>query len=200
MFPEVVLSVDTRHAETARAALAAGADVINDVTGLGDPEMGHVIAKSGCGTVLMHLRGEFATMHRLPPLEDPFQTVSDGFAEILKRTKIAGIAADQVVLDPGFGFGKNLDENFPILARLHEWHKLGFPLLVGLSRKSFLGNVLGGRPPEGRGPASLAAMTAAALSGAHLFRVHDVEASRDALQIADRIRMYDVRLQRRFDT
>jgi len=186
-FPEVLFSIDTRHAETARAALAAGADVINDVSGLMDPAMGKVIAESGCGAVLMHLRGVFATMHQLGPLADPCQTVSDGFVELLNRARIAGIGADQIVLDPGFGFGKNLDENFPLLARIGEWHELGYPLLAGVSRKSFLGNALGGRPPEGRGPATLAAITSAALSGVHLLRVHDVAESRDALQIVDRI-------------
>jgi dihydropteroate synthase len=186
-FPEMLFSVDTRHAETARAALASGADIVNDVSGLRDPDMGQVIAESGCGAILMHLRGVFATMHRLGPLADPCKTVSDGFVEILERAVSCGIGVDQIVLDPGFGFGKNLDENFTLLARIGEWHELGYPLLAGVSRKSFLGNALGGRPPEGRGPATLAAITAAALSGVHLLRVHDVAESRDALQIVDKI-------------
>lgn len=204
-FPDTPLSVDTRRAETARAALAAGATIINDVSGLAaeggagavkvgeagvNPEalsMAAVIAQSGCGAVLMHLRGEFATMHRLPPLTDPMACVREGLAAILARARASGIRQRQIMLDPGFGFGKNLRENFPLLRHLADLDALGCPLLVGVSRKSFLGEVVGGKPPEERLFATVAAVTAAILAGAHLIRVHDVVACRDAARVADAI-------------
>ncbi|HEY7856587.1 MAG TPA: dihydropteroate synthase [Terriglobales bacterium] len=182
-FPDALLSIDTRHASTAAAALDFGADIINDVTGLGDPAMAPLLARTGCGAILMHHRGEFATMHRLPDLADPLATVLAGLAAIRDHATAAGITLDQITLDPGFGFGKNLDQNFPVLAGLDQLHTLGAPLLVGLSRKSFLGP----GPPEQRLPATLAASTAALLAGAHILRVHDVAATRAAAAIADRL-------------
>ncbi len=187
-FPDTVLSVDTRHAEVARRALDTGADIINDVTGLGDPAMPALLAASRCGCVLMHLRGSFATMHQLPPLDDPLQTVLVGLGSVVAQAQASGIAAAHVVLDPGFGFGKNLDENYPLLAHFDRLHVLGFPLLVGVSRKSFVGKTLGDVPPEARLAGTLAATTAAVLAGAHVVRAHDVAATRDALRIADAIR------------
>jgi len=200
--PGVLLSVDTRHAATAARALAAGADIINDVSGLDDPAMGPLLAASTCGVILMHHRGEFSSMHRLPPLADPVACVRDGLASLAHRAARAGLAPLRLVLDPGFGFGKNLDENFPLLAHLDEFHALGFPLLVGMSRKSFLrrgpqwhplalpGPLAPGAsvpPPEDRLAASLAATTAAILAGAHLVRVHDVAPTLEAARIADRV-------------
>lgn len=184
--PEVLLSADTRHAATAAQALAAGANIINDVTGLDDPALGALIARSGCGAVLMHHRGEFATMQRLPPLADPLACVRSGLEAIAARARTAGIAPEQVVLDPGFGFGKNLDENFPLLAGLDELHALGFPLLAGMSRKSFL-RAHPAQAPEQRLEASIAAATAAVLAGVHLLRVHDPGPTRAAVAIADRL-------------
>lgn len=203
-FPAALLSADTRRASVAAAALAAGADIINDVGGLGvnaapaagsdaiaaggeSPAMAHILAASDCGIVAMHARGEFATMHRLPPLADPSACAREGLRAILAQARAAGIDADRLVLDPGFGFGKNLDENFPLLAHLNELRSLGRPLLVGLSRKSFLGHAAGDRPPAERLPASLAALTAAVLRGAAVVRAHDVAASRDAARIADAV-------------
>jgi len=200
--PGVLLSVDTRHAATAARALAAGADIINDVSGLDDPAMGAVLAASACGVILMHHRGDFASMHRLPPLPDPVACVREGLASLAHRAARAGLAPVRLMLDPGFGFGKNLDENFPLLAHFDEFHALGFPLLVGMSRKSFLRRGPQWRPvaapgplsppesaspPEDRLAASLAAATAAALAGAHVVRVHDVAPTLEALRIADRI-------------
>ncbi|HET9783935.1 MAG TPA: dihydropteroate synthase [Terriglobales bacterium] len=185
-FPAALLSVDTRHGATARRALDAGADIINDVSGLEDAELAAVCKASRCGVVLMHSRGEFASMHRLPPLADPLATVEAGLEAIAGRAGAAGLAPERMVLDPGFGFGKNLDENFPLLAGLDRLHRLGCPLLVGLSRKSFLRND-SAQPPEERLPASLAAATAAALAGAHIVRTHDVAATVAALRIADRL-------------
>lgn len=183
-FPQALLSADTRHAATARAALQAGADIINDVSGLADPALAGVCAASPCGLVLMHSRGDFATMHHLPPLADPLATVAEGLAAILERAAAAGIAAERIVLDPGFGFGKNLHENFPLLAGLDHLHRFARPLCAGLSRKSFL-RLHPGQPPADRLPASLAAATAAALAGAHLIRTHDPAPTRQALHCAD---------------
>jgi dihydropteroate synthase len=182
--PEALISADTRHAATAERALAAGADIINDVTGLENPDMANLIARSGCGAVLMHHRGEFATMQRLPPLADPLGCVREGLEAIAARARAAGIEAEQIVLDPGFGFGKNLTENLPVLGRLDELHALGYPLLAGLSRKSFL-RAAPEQGPEHRLEASLAAATAAVLAGAHLLRVHDVGPTRGAVAVAD---------------
>lgn len=194
-WPQCWISADTRHAAVARAALDAGADAINDVTGLGHgPEaeaagegqaMARVIAASGCGAVLMHRRGDFATMHRLPALPDPLGAVRAGLEAIAAGAASAGIAKECIVLDPGFGFGKNGPENVPLLAGLDRLHALGFPLLAGLSRKSFIGGLLGGVPPEARLYGTLAALTAAILHGAAIVRVHDVAAARDAARIAD---------------
>lgn len=186
-YPEVLISVDTYHASTAAMVLDAGADIINDVTGLGDSAMGPLLARSGAGAILMHTRGAFGSMHRLPPLPDPVATVTDGFHAILERARRAQLADAQVMLDPGFGFGKNLDENFPLLAHFAQWHPLGFPLLSALSRKSFLGHALGGVPSEERLYATVAALTASILQGAHVLRVHDVRPAVDAARIADRI-------------
>ncbi|MGH9414025.1 MAG: dihydropteroate synthase [Terriglobales bacterium] len=188
-FPDALVSADTRHAATAAAALAAGADIINDVTGGGDPAMLPVLARARCGVVLMHHRGEFMTMQHLPPLSDPLAAVQAGLGAIVERVREAGVAAERVMLDPGFGFGKNLDENIPVLAGLDRLHALGRPLLAGLSRKSFLrhGSVDPDAGPEQRLPASLAAATAAALAGAHMLRVHDVGPTVAAARIADRL-------------
>ena len=187
-FPQAVLSVDTRHAAVARRALGVGADIINDVSGLGDAAMPALLAESGCGSVLMHLRGTLATMHQLPPQDDPLPDVLLGLRAVVERARAAGIAATTVVLDPGFGFGKNGDENYRLLAQLERLHGLGFPLLVGLSRKSFIGRTLDQAPPEARLAGTLAATAVAVLAGAHLVRAHDVAATRDAVRIADALR------------
>lgn len=185
-FPQALLSADTRHPDTARRALDAGADIINDVTGLEAPEMAALVAASGCGAVLMHHRGAFASMHRLPPLADPLGTVLAELRAARDRALAAGVRAEQLMLDPGFGFGKHLDENFPLLAGLEAFAALDAPLLVGLSRKSFLRAAPTGAP-EHRLAASLAAATAAALAGAHCVRVHDVAETVAAMRVADRV-------------
>lgn len=180
-FPRALLSADTRHPATALRALDAGADIINDVTG--SPEAyGHTHG----GLVLMHHRGDFATMHRQPPLPDPAATVEAGLEAILANALSVGIAPERIVLDPGFGFGKNLDENFPLLASLDRFHRFERPLLVGLSRKSFL-RTTPAQPPEDRLPASLAAATAAVLAGAHIVRTHDPAPTRAALSLPDHL-------------
>ena len=194
--PDAILSIDTYKAKTARAAIAAGAEIVNDVSGfLWDPEMASACAELQCGVVLMHTRGRSSEWRTQPPLPHK-EVVPLVLRELEQRSRIAldsGVSQSNLVLDPGFGFGKSTDENYPLLARFAELHALGFPLLAGLSRKSFLGRTLAeiyGRQilPDRRVHATLAAITAAVLSGAHLVRVHDVAPARDAVAIADAIR------------
>lgn len=168
------LSVDTRKGEVARRALDAGADLINDVGALADPEVGRAAAAAGCPLVLMHSRGDLATMQRGIRFDDLLAEVRAELAEALERARALGVDPDQVVLDPGLGFGKTPEQNLLLLRRLDALAGLGRPLLVGASRKSFLGHFAGGVPPERRLPGSLAAAAWAAAGGAALLRVHDV--------------------------
>jgi dihydropteroate synthase len=193
--PHAVLSVDTYKAETARAALTAGAEIINDVSGLAwDGGMAGVCAELGAGVVLMHTRGrpeEWSTQPQLAP--DALLTmVREGLAASMAAAERAGIAREAIVLDPGYGFGKRFGENYVLLARQAELLALGRPLMAGLSRKSFLGHTLrrfygGDAPVEARENASLAAMTAAILHGAAMVRVHAVRPAVEAARIADAI-------------
>jgi dihydropteroate synthase len=195
--PGAVISVDTYKAETARAAAAAGAEIVNDVSGLAwDRELAHVCAETGSGMVLSHTRGRPDEWRAQPQLEADalLDMVREGLATGLAAARAAGVAAEAVVLDPGYGFGKRFGENFTLLARQAELLALGRPLLAGLSRKSFLGQALaplyGGEPApvRGREAASLAAMTTAILHGASIVRVHQVRAAVEAARIADAIR------------
>jgi dihydropteroate synthase len=194
--PQTVLSVDTYKAATARAALAAGAEIVNDISGFTwDREMPAVCAEAGCGVILMHTRGrpdEWRTQTQLAP-EPLLALVRSGLASSLATAARAGIAADAVVIDPGYGFGKRFGENFSLLAQQAELLALGRPLLAGVSRKSFLGHALaplfGGQsaPIEARETASVAALVAAILHGASLVRVHVVRPAVEAARIADAI-------------
>jgi len=190
--PKAIVSIDTYKAQVARAAIEAGAEIANDVSALRwDSEMARTVAELRCGVVLMHMRGSPAEWRTLPPLDDPTELVARELEERAQAAIAAGIARERIVLDPGFGFGKRLDENYPLLARFDELHKLGFPLLAGLSRKSFIGRTLAKNgndlPPHERLYGSLAAVTAAILKGAHIVRVHDVQSTAQAVRIADRI-------------
>lgn len=196
--PEAVLSVDTFHAATARRAIEAGAEIVNDVSGhQWDPAMAEVCAAAGCGVVLMHTRGRPQDWRSQLPLDadEVVPLVLDGLKGCLKAALDAGITRERIVLDPGFGFGKRLDENYPLLARLDELRKLNMPTLVGVSRKSFLANAVAQKmavapeslASEDRLNATTAANTAAILGGAHILRVHDVRAAVEAVAIADRI-------------
>jgi dihydropteroate synthase len=182
--PDAVVSVDTYKALTARAALAAGAEIVNDVSGFAwDPAVAEVCAELGAGVVLTHTRGRPEDWRAQPQLEP----------DVLLATERAGISTDSIVLDPGYGFGKRFGENYALLARQAELLELGRPLLAGLSRKSFLGHTLaslfGGEaaPTVARENASLAAMTAAILNGASIVRVHAVRPAVEAARIADAI-------------
>ncbi len=174
------ISVDTRKAAVARAALAAGADLVNDVAALADPEMAALVAESGCPVVLMHARGELGTMQSTIAFDDVVAEVRAELAAARARALGHGVAADRVVLDPGLGFGKTATQNLRLLGELERLVELGSPILVGASRKSFLA-VGADTPPAERLPASLAAAARAADAGAALLRVHDVAATRQFL-------------------
>jgi dihydropteroate synthase len=185
--PETIVSVDTSSAEVAAASLAAGARVVNDVTALGDPAMASVVADAGAGLVLMHMRGTPATMQSDPHYADAAAEIAAFLRERLARARNAGVAEDCIALDPGIGFGKSARHNFELLARLEEITALGRPVLVGVSRKSFLA------APEPlaldqRLEAGLAATSIAVFLGARLVRTHDVPATVRAVRIADALR------------
>ena len=169
------VSVDTRHAATMRAALDAGAAIINDVTGLAhDPDAAAVVAAAGCPVILMHMRGTPATMRDLAVYRDVALDVAEELAGRVAAAEAAGIARGRIVLDPGIGFAKTPAQNLSLLARLPLFHTLGCPLLVGVSRKSFIG-LYGNEPDAARRlPGSLAAGLAALGGGASILRVHDV--------------------------
>jgi dihydropteroate synthase len=196
--PEAIVSIDTYHAETARMAIEAGAEIVNDVSGhLWDAEMASVCAALGCGAVLMHTRGRPQEWRGLPGLApDELMAMVRGDLEVRVSAALdAGVAREAIVLDPGVGFGKAFDENYPLLGRLDELGALGFPILAGVSRKGFLRRTLeqagAVREPRSAADALLdattAANTAAILAGAHILRAHDVAPARAAAAVADRI-------------
>ena len=181
------VSVDTRRSGVAEAALAAGAEIVNDVSGLAhDARMAEVVRAAGAGVILMHMRGEPRTMDALASYRDVASEVASELAACRDRALAAGIARDAVVLDPGLGFAKRPEHNLALLDRLGSLTALGHPVMVGPSRKRFLGAVTG-RPVEQRDAATAAACVAARLRGARLFRVHDVASAREALNVADAI-------------
>jgi dihydropteroate synthase len=185
---DLPLSVDTRKAAVAAAALAAGADLINDISALADPDMAEVVRRAGCPIVLMHSRGALASMQSGIAFTDVVREVRDELATSARRAESAGIDRDAIVIDPGLGFGKRGGQNLELLRHLPELASLGYPLLVGASRKSFLGEAGGADAGAAdRLPESLAAAAAAARGGAHLLRVHDVAATRRFLSTLDRI-------------
>ncbi|HET9087766.1 MAG TPA: dihydropteroate synthase [Acidobacteriaceae bacterium] len=194
--PRTILSIDTYKAATATAAVAAGAEIVNDVSGfLWDEAMAPTCVRLGCGVVLTHTRGRMAEWHTLPRLarEEVVPQVMRGLEECLRNALAAGVTPASIMLDPGFGFGKRMEENYPLLAHLDDFHRLGHPVLAGTSRKAFLGRALAAiygqdAPANQRGNATLASVTAAALAGAHIVRVHNVKVAREAVAIADAIR------------
>jgi dihydropteroate synthase len=185
---DVPISIDTRRPEVARRALEAGADIVNDVAGLRDPEMRRVVARTGAAAIVMHMRGEPATMQADLRYDDLVSEVFDWLADACERAESEGIAPAKLLVDPGLGFGKAPEHNLELVAHLGEFRSLGYPLLVGASRKSFLGWVLGGASMEEREEAGLAAAVAASLRGADIVRVHDVRPTVRALALADRLR------------
>lgn len=182
---DLPLSADTRKAAVARAALDAGAHAINDVSGLADPEMAGVVARTDAGLVLMHMRGTPATMQSLTDYGDVVEDVAAELAASLARADGAGIARERVVLDPGIGFAKTAEQNLELIASLRRLEaRLGRPVLLGASRKSFIGALLGGIPAAERDAGTAGACVAGLARGARLFRVHDVRGARQALDVA----------------
>jgi len=190
--PAAVLSVDTYKADVARAAVGAGAEIVNDVSGFRwDARMAKTVAELKCGAVLMHMRGRPEEWRSLPPPGDIVLLVKRELKEWAEKAVLAGVRRERIVLDPGFGFGKSFDENYPLLGRFNELQVTGFPLLAGTSRKSFIGRTLAkdgkDAPPEDRLYGTLATQTALILKGAHIVRTHDVKAAVDAARVADKI-------------
>jgi len=189
----IPISVDTRKAEVAEAALDAGAEIVNDVSGLRtDPQVGEVARRARAPLILMHMRGTPQTMQRGPFARDVIGDVLAGLRDSLARAQRAGLAKSQLFLDPGIGFGKKFEQNFEILARLPELARLGCPIVIGTSRKAFLGKVLAApsgpdAPPGERLLGTAATVTAAILGGAHIVRVHDVAEMVRVARFADHI-------------
>jgi dihydropteroate synthase len=179
---DIPVSIDTYKAAVAEAALKEGARIINDVWGLQrDPDMARVVAAAGAAVVIMHNR------ERVEPTIDILEDIRAFFVNSLARARAAGIREDRIVLDPGIGFGKTLEQNLSVLARLDELHEFGFPLLLGTSRKSFIGRLSPSEPRE-RLPGTVAANTFAVLARVAILRVHDVAAQVQALRVAEAIR------------
>ena len=188
----IPISVDTYKASTAAAAIAAGASLVNDVSGLRyEPALADVVARHGAAIVLMHTRGRSSRMYEQALYHDVIAEVLDELRQSMAFATSAGVAAEHVILDPGLGFAKNAAHTFQALARLDEFAGLGRPLLVGPSRKSFLTKPLGGSvPAPDRDWATAAAVTTAVLAGAHIVRVHAVPEMRQVVRVADEIRRY----------
>ncbi|MCP4658578.1 MAG: dihydropteroate synthase [bacterium] len=179
---DAVLSVDTRKGSVAHRALVAGADLINDVGGLRDPQLAEVVAEAGCPVVVMHSRGELGTMQREICFAELTREVTEDLRDAGERARAAGIACEQLIFDPGIGFGKTGEQNIELLAELDRLHALGRPILVGASRKSFIAAV-SSAPPRERLGGSLAAAAWAARWGAAIVRVHDVAETVQLLRV-----------------
>jgi len=184
----IPISLDTSSAEVAEAAIAAGAEIVNDVTALrGDPHLAQVAARRKVPVILMHMHGEPRTMQKKPFARNVVKDVAAGLRRAVAVATKAGIPRSQIVLDPGIGFGKSYAQDFGLIAQLPEFSKLGFPLLVGTSRKKFIGRVLGGRPVTERLYGTAATVTASILGGAHIVRVHDVAEMVQVARVADAV-------------
>ncbi|HEV3470601.1 MAG TPA: dihydropteroate synthase [Pyrinomonadaceae bacterium] len=187
----VPLSVDTTKAAVARAALAAGAEIVNDISGLRfDPPLADEAARAGAGLVLMHSRGTRETLHALPPVEDVMGEVTRGLRRSIAEAVGRGVARSCIAVDPGIGFGKSQEQNVELLARLDRLARefADFPLLVGPSRKRFIGALAGVEAPAERLHGTMASVTAAILGGASIVRVHDVRPAVETARVADAIK------------
>ena len=178
----VTISVDTTKLEVARLALEAGAHVINDIRGLDDPALAALVAEAGAGVVLMHMQGTPRTMQDDPRYDDVVREVRDDLARRVARAEGAGIPRARIAIDPGIGFGKRTAHNLELLRGLDQLAPIGCPILIGTSRKGFLGKLIG-RPLDDRMVASVASALAAAAGGARILRVHDVGPTVDALKV-----------------
>jgi len=185
--PDLPISIDTRHPAIATDALAAGASVVNDISGGADEEMLPIVAKAGAGLVLMHMRGDPATMQDAPLYEDVVAEVHEYLRERVEAAIFAGVDADRLCVDPGIGFGKTVDHNLQLLRSIGVFGDLDAAVLVGASRKRFVGALSGADEPRDRLEGSLAAAILAAASGADIVRVHDVLSTVRALRVADAV-------------
>jgi len=195
----IPISIDTRKSSVAEIAIGAGAEIINDVSGLNhDPRVAEVAALRRVPLILMHMRGEPRTMQKAPFARNVMKDVTQGLRASIQKARRAGVSKSQIIIDPGIGFGKSFEQNYEILRRLPELAKLGYPLLVGTSRKGFLGRTLtlarkssAGKiesvPAEERIWATAATVTASILGGAHIVRVHDVAEMAQVVSVADRL-------------
>ncbi|WEJ87747.1 MAG: dihydropteroate synthase [Klebsiella huaxiensis] len=181
---EVWISVDTSKPEVIRESARVGAHIINDIRSLTEPGALEAAAETGLPVCLMHMQGQPKTMQEAPKYADVFADVERFFVEHIVRCEQAGISKEKLLLDPGFGFGKNLSHNYELLARLGEFHHFGLPLLVGMSRKSMVGQLLNVGPTE-RLNGSLACAVIAAMQGVQIIRVHDVKETVEALRVVE---------------
>ncbi len=185
---DAVVSIDTTSSKVARFAIDCGAAIINDVSaGRDDPEIFKLTAHSGAAIILMHMLGEPKTMQEKPEYEDVVVQVGDFLAKRIEAAQKAGVAKEKVIIDPGIGFGKKLEHNLALLAGTKELLKLGCPIMIGASRKRFIGEISGQYEPNQRIPGTIAACLAAWRRGASIFRVHDVEQFTQALKVAQSI-------------
>lgn len=186
----VALSIDTSKAEVARQAIEAGASLVNDVTaGRGEPELLKVAARGGAAVCLMHMKGTPRTMQQSPTYADVVGEVREFLREAIERAVAAGVPRERVLIDPGIGFGKTFDHNLSLLKHLGALRELKAPIVLGTSRKAFLGHVTGGKPAAQRVVATAATVAIAAFSGvAEFVRVHDVAEAKDAAAVGDAIR------------
>jgi dihydropteroate synthase len=191
---KIPISIDTRKSEVAEIALKAGAQILNDVSGLKhDPRLAEVAARHKVPLILMHMRGNPRTMQTAPFAHNVLKDVTDGLRASIRKARKAGVPKSQIVLDPGIGFGKSFQQNYELLARLPQLAKLGYPLMVGTSRKGFLGKTLAQATNKSKVPATerlwatAATVTASIMAGAHIIRVHDVTEMLQVARTADHI-------------
>ncbi len=191
MIGRATYSIDTTKASVARIALDAGVEIVNDISGLRfDPTLADVAARYDAGLILMHSRGTFETMHKQEPVADILKEVSDGWRRGIAEAEQRGVRREKIVLDPGIGFSKTQKQNVELIAKLDVLARdfADFPLLVGTSRKSFVGHLLGGAPVNKRVHGTMASVAAAVLRGADIVRVHDVRAAVETVKVIDAIK------------
>lgn len=185
---KIPISVDTSKADVAKAAVEAGAEIVNDVTGLrNDARVAEIVRSRKLALVLMHMRGVPRTMQKQPFARDVMRDVTTGLRRSIAAARREGVSKSQIVIDPGIGFGKSYPQNYEVLARLRELARLGYPVLIGTSRKTFIGRALDGAPAVNRAWGTAATVAASIVGGAHIVRVHDVAEMVQAARVTDAI-------------
>ena len=186
---DIPISIDTRKSEVAEAAVKAGASIINDVSGLRDDErVASVAARHGTALIVMHMKGTPADMQLAPEYKDLIGEILEGLRRSVSKALAAGVAKEKIVIDPGIGFGKTVEHNLEILSRLDEFKRLGYPVCVGTSRKSFIGKILDQPDASDRQSGSIVSAVIAAMKGANILRVHDVLQTRQAVRMTDAVK------------